>query len=292
MAEEPLLISQLVRFACDSIAMRALWHGLADHRWDDAQLAKFQDLLDRRDYAGGMLRALEGERALGNEAAEYLLRRRGRGLAELDKMGSGNPSDNSALSPLIWLVNIVPSGWYRQNQIGFLTGWQEILEHSRIAMNRTNRAVTLLRDSHIDRVTDDIVMRVKANPSPFKILVGMLLPGISKATGKADRAQATAGMAVVACALERHRLAHGSFPASLAELVPAYLPAVPADWMGGQPLHYQRTDDGWFRLWSIGPNGKDDGGVFRAIRDDGRGVGDDLDWVWPLPLPTREPRLF
>ena len=84
----------------------------------------------------------------------------------------------------------------------------------------------------------------------------------------------------------------GMTPVAVAELVPAYLPAVPADWMGGQPLHYERTDNGWFRLWSIGDNGKDDGGVFRKTTSDGSNLGDDLDWPWPLPLPTRDARLF
>ena len=182
----------------------------------------------------------------------------------------------------------MPSGWFRQNQVGLLRGYQEIINHARSYMAPTNRTFAL----NVDSASDDIVMRIGVNTSPFNMLAKMLLPALSKAIDKANRAQATAGLAVVACALERHRLAHGTFPSSLAELVPAYLPAVPADWMGGQPLHYERTDNGWFRLWSIGDNGKDDGGVFRKTTSDGSNLGDDLDWPWPLPLPTRDARLF
>ena len=283
--EEPLLISQLVRFACDSIALHALWEGMADHRWDEEQLAGFQKLLDQRDHAAGIVRALEGERAFGNEAMEWMLRQRGRGLATLEQLGSGDAAGQS--NPL-GLALVVPSGWFRQNQVGLLRGYQEIINHARSYMAPTNRTFAL----NVDSASDDIVMRIGVNTSPFNMLAKMLLPALSKAIDKANRAQATAGLAVVACALERHRLAHGTFPSSLAELVPAYLPAVPADWMGGQPLHYERTDNGWFRLWSIGGNGKDDGGVFRKTTSDGSSLGGDLDWPWPLPLPTRDARLF
>ncbi len=287
--EDPLLISQLVRFGCDIIALRALWEGMADHRWDDAQLAAFQELLGRRDYASGIVHAFEGERAMGNEMMEWLLRHRVNGVTELDRLGSDTPGNSDAPLPLLL---IVPSGWLRQNQIGLLRGYQFIIDHGREAMNRTNRTVALAGDHLRKFDIDDYVVQMKTHPSPFNVLGGMLLPALGKSTDKANRAQATAGLAVVACALERYRLAHGTFPASLAELVPAYLPAVPTDWMGGQPLHYERTDNGWFRLWSIGGNGKDDGGTFRKLNDNGRRVSDDLDWPWPLPLPSRDARLF
>ncbi len=289
--EEPILISQLVRLSCDNIAMRALWQGLADHRWDDAQLAAFQKLLSQRDYAGGLVHSLEGERALGNDAAEKLLLRRGTGLAELDKLG-GDSSENTGPGMMAALAYVMPSGWYRQNQVRLLHGYQLILDHVRVSVNRTNRATALDQNLRSVDLTDDYVQKMRSNPSPYNILVGMLLPAIARTPARSDRAEATAQLAVVACALERHRLAHGTFPVAVAELVPAYLPAVPADWMGGQPLHYERTDDGWFRLWSVGPNGKDDGGVFRKLNDNGRRVSDDLDWPWPLPLPSRDARLF
>lgn len=283
--EEPLLISQLVRFACDSLAMHALWEGIADHRWNEEQLAGFQKLLDRRDHATGIVRALEGERAFGNEAMEMLMRRRGRALNELDSLGSESPGYSDTPVNLGFFV---PSGWFRQNQVGLLRGYQEILDHARSYMAPTNRTTAWKGDQS----SSAYMKELNAKRSPFTIMAGMLLPALSKATDKANRAQATAGLAIVACALERHRLAHGAFPPSLAELVPAYLPSVPTDWMGGGPLHYERTDDGWFRLWSIGLNGKDDGGVFRKLTDNGRSQSEDLDWPWPLPLPTRDARMF
>ena len=68
-------------------------------------------------------------------------------------------------------------------------------------------------------------------------------------------------MARVAIALERYRLAHGEYPESLDALAPQLLKQLPHDIINGQPLHYRRTADGQFVLYSVGWNETDDGGV-------------------------------
>jgi len=50
------------------------------------------------------------------------------------------------------------------------------------------------------------------------------------------------------------------YPESLSVLVPQYLPAVPKDPFDGKPLRY-RLDSNGFRIWSIGTDLKDNGGV-------------------------------
>ena len=58
----------------------------------------------------------------------------------------------------------------------------------------------------------------------------------------------------------------GSHPASLAELVPDFLPAVPIDPWDGKPLRYAAG-----KVWSIGQDGKDDGGTSPDPDSDDRG---------------------
>ena len=63
----------------------------------------------------------------------------------------------------------------------------------------------------------------------------------------------------LAFALAEYRARHGSYPAKLADLVPKYVAAVPQDIFSGGALHYTLQGDGYL-LYSVGPNGKDDGG--------------------------------
>ena len=87
--------------------------------------------------------------------------------------------------------------------------------------------------------------------------------------------QTAINQARVACALERYRLAHGEYPGTPAELVPQYLDQVPRDVIGGALPHYRRGTDGTFVLYSIGWNGKDNGGVPGGPPPDTKG-----DWMW------------
>jgi hypothetical protein len=65
---------------------------------------------------------------------------------------------------------------------------------------------------------------------------------------------------LVGIALELYRRHHGSFPATLNELVPAFLPEVPVDRITGDPIKY-RIVDGKPIVYSVGLDRIDDGGT-------------------------------
>jgi len=98
-------------------------------------------------------------------------------------------------------------------------------------------------------------------------------------------AQTTIDQAVIACALERYRLTHSAFPDALDALVPQYLAKVPNDIINGQPLHYRRTEDGLFLLYSVGWNETDDNGVVGMAGTEKYRRQDikQGDWVWRYP---------
>jgi hypothetical protein len=61
-------------------------------------------------------------------------------------------------------------------------------------------------------------------------------------------------------ALRAYRLQHGNYPQTLSELVPGYLQKIPNDpFATHSPLKYKRNKTAYI-LYSIGPDGKDDGG--------------------------------
>ena len=80
---------------------------------------------------------------------------------------------------------------------------------------------------------------------------------------------------IVELALANYRDEHGKYPRTLADLVPGELERLPNDPFSGKPLVYRLTDEG-FRLYSVGPNGVDDG---RKSGGNGDGEGDDV-WFW------------
>jgi len=103
------------------------------------------------------------------------------------------------------------------------------------------------------------------------------------------QAQAHAEMVLTAIALKRYKLKHGRYPDRLEELVPQFLARDPIDYMDGGKLRY-RLKDNDFTLWSVGSDGKDDGGNPGTIDNEGnnRPMWRAPDAVWPRPASDEE----
>ncbi len=70
-----------------------------------------------------------------------------------------------------------------------------------------------------------------------------------------------------ALAVARYRRAHaGALPAALSDLVPSYLSSVPLDPYTGRELIY-RVDGGKYKVYTVGLNRQDDGGVWDQHSD-------------------------
>jgi hypothetical protein len=124
--------------------------------------------------------------------------------------------------------------------------------------------------------------RATGNVNPQNCMAFMTLPTSGFAAQTVVRINNTIDLANVACALERYHLEHGEYPETLTALSPQYLEKIPPDVVDGQPLHYHRTSNGRFILYSVGWNGQDDGGVV-GLNDHGRLDFYQGDWVWQYP---------
>ena len=71
--------------------------------------------------------------------------------------------------------------------------------------------------------------------------------------------------AQTALAIERYRLAVGSLPDALTDLVPAYLDAVPTDPFDGNEMRYKKLETG-FVVYSIDEDLSDDDGKEKPTR--------------------------
>jgi hypothetical protein len=118
--------------------------------------------------------------------------------------------------------------------------------------------------------------------SPTTFIAAIAVPNFIRVWQSAAANQDKARQALIACALERYRLAHNSYPEGLAALVPETLPLLPVDIITGKDFIYSRKADDRFLLYSVGWNEKDDGGA--VVRQPGGWIDTSKgDWVWSPP---------
>jgi hypothetical protein len=229
---EPVLVSQLVRYACISIGVSLLQDVLTQMEFSDADLAMLQHDLEVADFQPGLRRAIQAERVLGMSAFHD---------SELLDIEIGRPAATATAVT-------------RQDD---LTAYLEYMRRFEAA------ALKPWPDAHIDAqaVSDDFQA---ANGSLIGkaryLLTAKILPGMESAFHAAFRAQARNRVAAAAMAVERHRVKYGETPASLEQTMPEFLTAVPSDPFDGKPLRYFRVGDDGYTVYSIGTNGADDGG--------------------------------
>jgi hypothetical protein len=275
----PLLISLLVRLAQSSAATAILWEGLIDHAWTEPQLVAFDQWLEDARMDDQAIEAFRGERIMSLSLMENMLRGRMQATA-LD----GNTEELAS-------AELPGSRWSWLQPRGFL-------HRSLVSISRLNdHFIARLQSGDWTRFTaegrglDNLMQTADLTPlRPSTLMAKQLAPALYTAESKLARHEAIRRMARVAVALERHRLRHGAHPESLTALVPDFLSEIPLDPMTGtQFLRYQRLDDGTFNLWSVGLNGRDDGGVMTDRQSNHYQTGD---WVWPPAQPTQAARLF
>ena len=262
---EPILISHLVRIAVVNITLQPVWEGLADHRWSDKQLRALDQELGKLDLLADYRLAMRGEQAFSAGTTDYLRRTR-----SLDGISGG--SDNSPDAGRI--SRLIPSGWFYQNELRcgrFMVKWYVPL---------ADQEQRIISPTSVRRADAALASEI-SHRNPFNVIEGMFIPALSGAVRKFALGQVNVYLARVACALERYRIAHGSYPESLALLAPQWMETIPHDVINGQPLHYERTPDGRFLLYSVGWNETDDGGKV-ALGKNGLDIQQG-DWVWQVP---------
>jgi len=235
---EPVLISQLVRVACNSIMVKSLEQTLNRITLPQQTLDQLQKSLQRseeREAAGfGFTRGFVGKQV----------------------------SDLSAF-------DMPPEG--------YLTISDKATPEERKKLELEIKE-TLAADRKFCQTTFDQALAVRKQPFPARLtqdvfaeaylvatnrnlpLSSVLFGGLNKDTALEASSLANLRLAQTTIALERFRSAHANhFPDSLTELAPNYLSPVPADPFDGKPLRYHKKGIG-YALYSIGQNLMDDGG--------------------------------
>jgi hypothetical protein len=246
---EPLLINWLVRIAGIEITHQGVWEGLRAGRWQDSHLKTIQNELARNDVFDGLSPCLRAERTLFTRT---LLQSPATILDYLTP---------TAVTPLLF-VDWAPKGWFYSSalEVSLLIDQLDMACAARLSIRGFPFASTQM--AIWDRA-----------PTARNYLARMTWSNmIHKHWLKACRAQTSVNLAITACALERFFLRYASYPDTLNELVPEFLESVPIDHADGKALRYRRSQDGRYRIYSVGLDGEDENGkLLRASQNE---------WVW------------
>ena len=285
--DEPLLISHLVRINLTSVALQPVWEGQIKHKWSDAQLAELERMLAPLNFLNDYGLAMRNERVGAILEIDSMRKDRDykkfemyfrsmRGFADEDEPSiQYSPKISELLafpldSPLG--LYLMPDGWYYRNELTVA----EMHQRCFLPMIDTNLQVALPK---VRNNANEYFK--KLNLGPWNLLA-LDSTELRSAGRKFAYGQNSINIARIACALERYRLAHNEYPETLDALAPQFIAQIPHDVIGGKPLHYRRTEDGKFLLYSIGWNETDDSGQIGLSKS---GYTDTTkgDWVWPNP---------
>ncbi|MHB8524160.1 MAG: hypothetical protein ACYDH9_25850 [Limisphaerales bacterium] len=274
---EPFFNSQFARRDMIVDALQPIWEGLANQHWSESQLETLQGRLAEMDLLADGAFALKANAAMHAELWTLVL-----------SVLSGKAPPEAKPS------NFGESVWYRLFQIFYPHGWA-YLDQVGIYQVYEQKALPII-DLKQRRVFPERAVGlggaiVTASVDPLYVI--FVAPKIQQLFHDTIREfpflQTAVDEAVLACALERYRLAHGELPEKLDVLAPQFIDKLPHDLITGQPLKYRRTDDGQFALYSVGWNGVDDAGKPSPPKTDWSGrtlTLPDLesgDWVWRYP---------
>lgn len=240
------LLSAMVNQAVRGLYAAQIGEGLRLQAWREPHLIALQEQLKTVDVLGPVkeaftLRAVITHRALESVPSAGMVKR------------------------TVW-ARLYPSGWGYQRLAARLD-----LDFGRLACFDTANSVIFA-----DRVAAASKQSLSLDRGAYGFVDSLAQLNFERACQITAHNQTEIVEALTARALERFRLAHGEYPENLDALVPPFLDTIPNDVIGGRPLHYRRAAGGTFVLYSVGWNGRDDGGV--------RGQplpGTDGDWVWP-----------
>jgi hypothetical protein len=260
---QPFLISHLVRIAIATINLQSIYEGLMKHRWSEAQLTELEQQLARQDFLTDFEFTMRGEK---NTAVETFEKQRiSRESKQMVEIGGTNKIETTS-------YRFMPSAYFYRNELTFAQMHERFIVPLADLTNRIVAPASLLR-------AEMAVQSEFKHYSPYTIHARMLHPAIAKAVEKFARIQMHIDLARVACALERFHLVQGNYPETLHKLAPGFIEKIPHDLINGEPLHYRKTEDGRFILYSIGWDEKDDGGnVF--LNKSGAVDQKKGDWVW------------
>jgi len=299
-----LLISELVRIAIGAIGRSYTWEALQADGWKDSDLARLSAAWKEPQFLEAMARAMEGERVYVDETYKIMRKSNEETVTVLYWMeesgfnlGLGDEKETpwwNRLGPVAPVFRFLRNevycrvwrfAWLDQNECRYMKQIQKIIE--------------LLRDAARHKSMEKLAPQITAayeESLPHNFYDKLRMPGESlseveaRSVIKPMRMETERSLVLAAIALKRYQVRNGTYPDSLQALTPEYLQTVPIDYMDGLPVRYKLKPDGSFLLYSVGEDGKDDGGDASPAPDKKatKNLWNRRDVVWPAEATLEE----
>ena len=235
LAKEPILISQLVRIACQALSVSTLEQVINRTELTDEQLAELGERIASAEDLSDISVGFVGERCMGISIFQ-----------EPESVGPGVVGGMPATPSLSLYraTGLADKGGLLY--LGFMDDYIRLLQ-----------LPTHLRQEGADAID----AKIEATPKIY-ILLHTFMPALARVTTTDIRGIAQLRTARTALAIQRYHLANSKLPDALTHLVPTYLDAVPSDPFDGNDLRYKKLQTG-FVVYSIGEDQSDDDGKER-----------------------------
>lgn len=302
MSHDRLIISELVRMAITQMALSVSWELLQSTNVTDSQLATLQHDWSRLEFIRNEENALAMERVTG----EITLAKWRGSSSELqhyfdafDALGLPDQKENAfdkfkiRAKVFLWRY-----WWSYPDEIRTLKGYEVLLQTTRSAgtnyslLTAMNKQKTQLESMGLDKVGDEFNWFFDPAKMDMHSMLSQSIVSLDRVFNKVMTVETAKQMTITAIALKRYQMKHGNFPADLTSLVPEFLSEVPRDPIDGQSLRYRQNADGTFLLYSLGEDGKDDGGDPKRPNSESSSLSFywryGRDWVWPQPATPEE----
>lgn len=249
-AEEPCLISGLVAMAIDALAIDTLAAVLPHVSADDARALDDVALGDFLRASPSFQRQVLGEEAFGISTFAGLATGSPHvaALAASDGTIGWEARPGSDPITILYRCFLLPADFDAYRAYFKRFRWL------------ADEAAALRAPYPEIRRSAGEIERALAEPPRKGIVTSILTPALGSVLQTTFKAKARARAATVLLAATRARLATGTLPEKTETLVPEFLMSLPQDpFLENGPLVVKIDDDGWL-VYSVGPNGKDDGG--------------------------------
>ncbi len=241
LADEPLLISQLVRISMDTIVLQAAQDALPPEAISPELARRLIEYAGRIDCRDGFADSFSSEGMIGLDMFEHM--RDGTAIPDLFP-------DRSTLEDLGLRLygSALARPWLNMDEEAFAETIGRIGEAWGLPYYQAKPLM-----EQIEREVEDLPRT--------RVLSREYLPSLTRAVEAQARNEAQLDLFQMGLSIEQYHARNGAYPTTLDAIASDVGGRVPVDPFTGQPYIYKPSGDS-FLLYSVGSNAVDDGGKF------------------------------